>query len=127
MRVLPPLTHRLAEAMPGFATALAPIVEHVAQMIGSASPYDVSQPSILTKEKHKAAARRRVESSVESLPTNTPRGPGVAGLRPRMKRRQRPLPETNLHFPSPSAEAVEPCSNVNQTEFDGGVPTARSV
>ena len=115
VRVLPPLTHRLAEAMPGFATTLAPILEHVAQMIASASPYDVSQPSILTKEKHKAAALRRIEGSVEPLPTDQPRGPGVAGLRPRMKRRQRPLPENEPSLPLPICRG---CGTVLERESD---------
>ena len=55
VRVLPPLTHRLAEAMPGFASALDPVVEHIAQLLGTASPYDPSLPSTLTGEKHKCS------------------------------------------------------------------------
>ena len=38
VRVLPPLSHRLAEAMPGFSTALAPVVEHVVQTPGRCQP-----------------------------------------------------------------------------------------
>jgi hypothetical protein len=61
VRVLPPLTHRLAEAMPAFGVTLAPVIEHVVRLLASASPYDVETPSVLTKEKHRAAARRRVD------------------------------------------------------------------
>lgn len=41
VRVLPPLSHRLAEAMCSYGAALAPIAEHVAVLLGEASPYDV--------------------------------------------------------------------------------------
>jgi CRISPR-associated endonuclease Cas1 len=91
VRVLPPLTHRIVEAMPAFGQALAPVIEHVATMLGEASPYDVSAPSVLTRSKHKAAARRRVVA--ERSNTEGPargRGPGVVGLGPRRKARQRP-------------------------------------
>lgn len=46
--------------MPSWACALSPVVEHVARILSSASPYDVSVPAVLTRDKHKAAARRRV-------------------------------------------------------------------
>jgi CRISPR-associated endonuclease Cas1 len=55
VRVLPPLSHRLAEAMPSFGAALAPYAEHVAELLGEASPYDMSTPSVLTHSKHKAS------------------------------------------------------------------------
>jgi hypothetical protein len=105
---LAPLTHRLTEAMPGFATTLAPVVERVAQMIASVSPYDVANPSVLTREKHKAAARRRV--SWQPLEDSTPdgsghRGPGVAGLSPRKKPRQKPLPQSEPALPLPICKA----------------------
>ena len=48
LRVLPPLTHRIAEAMPAWGLALGPVVEHVAQILSTSSPYDVSVPSVLT-------------------------------------------------------------------------------
>ena len=92
VRVLSPLTHRLAEALPAFGSALAPVVERIVRIVGSASPYDVSTPSVLTREKHKAAARRRVESQVSTV--SAPRvGPGANGVGPRSKRRQKPSPE----------------------------------
>jgi len=46
--------------MPSFGTSLAPIVERVATMLGDASPYDVSTPSVLSRSKHRAKARRAV-------------------------------------------------------------------
>jgi CRISPR-associated endonuclease Cas1 len=102
VRVLPPLTHRLAEAMPGFASTLAPVVEHIAQLLGSASPYDVATPSTLTREKHKAAARRRIDSRMgEVLPPLAPAGPGIEGLGPRRKRRQKPTAELEPALPLP--------------------------
>ena len=101
VRVLPPLTHRIVEAMPAFGLALAPIVEHVATMLGAASPYDLSSPSVLTKSKHKAAARRRVASGDPSIETASTRGPGINGLAPRRKSRQRPKPPSIAPLPMP--------------------------
>ena len=102
VRVLPPLTHRLAEAMPGFASTLAPVVEHIAQLLGSASPYDLALPSTLTREKHKAAARRRIDPGTgEALPSFPPVGPGIDGLGPRKKRRQKPTAALEPGLPLP--------------------------
>jgi hypothetical protein len=91
LRVLPPLTHRIAEAMSTWAQALGPVVEHVARILSTSSPYDVSVPSVLTRDKHKAAAARRVAAprspagrAVISL------GPNPGGIAPRGKQRQRP-------------------------------------
>ena len=87
LRVLAPLSHRLAEAMPGFATSLAPVVERVTRMIGSISPYEVSNPPILTREKHRSAARRRiVATATDSVEAPQTVGPGSAGLPLRKKR-----------------------------------------
>jgi CRISPR associated protein Cas1 len=74
VRVLAPMSHRLAEAMPAFGTALAPVVERIVRMLASASQYDMSTPSVLTREKHRAAARRRVDGTV-SEPSRV--GPGT--------------------------------------------------
>lgn len=92
MRCLAPTTHRLAEAMPSYAAALAPVVETVAGILGEASPYDVTVPSVLSGAKHKAAARRRAAAEREAVVAVTRRGPGVPGLAPRGKRR-RPEPD----------------------------------
>ena len=115
VRVLAPLTHRLAEAMPGFAVTLAPVVEHVAQMIASASPYDISNPSILTREKHKAAARRRVDTSLQKGSSIGPVGPGSIGLGPRKKGRQRPSVENEPPLPLPICRG---CGAVLEREPD---------
>jgi hypothetical protein len=91
LRVLPPLTHRIAEAMPTWGLALGPVVEHVARILSTSSPYEVSVPSVLTRDKHKAAAARRVAES--ALPTRRVvllPGPNPGGLAPRGKQRQRP-------------------------------------
>jgi CRISPR-associated endonuclease Cas1 len=99
IKVLPPFSHRLAEAMPGFATALAPVVEHVANLLAKQSPYDVTIPSTLTREKHKAAARRRWDTKTSD--SNGEIGPGVDGVTPRKKRRQKPRPELEAALPLP--------------------------
>jgi CRISPR-associated endonuclease Cas1 len=98
VRVLAPLTHRLAEAMPAFGAALAPVVERVVRILASASPYDVTTPSVLTKEKHRAAARRRVDgSSPSSAPSGI--GPATEGLGPRAKRRRKPPAQLEAALP----------------------------
>jgi CRISPR-associated endonuclease Cas1 len=100
VRVLAPLTHRLAEAMPAFGTALAPVVERVVRILASASPYDVATPSVLTKEKHRAAARRRVDGSSASSALSGV-GPGTKGLGPRTKRRRKPPAQLEAALPLP--------------------------
>jgi hypothetical protein len=57
LRVLPPLTHRIAEAMPTWAAALGPVVERVSRILSASSPFDVSVPSVLTRDKHKGGSR----------------------------------------------------------------------
>jgi CRISPR-associated endonuclease Cas1 len=100
LRVLPPLTHRIAEAMPTWAQALAPVVEHVARILSTCSPYEVSVPSVLTRDKHKAAAARRVATPAPSTRSGvlTP-GPNPGGLAPRAKQRQRPSVATQPRLP----------------------------
>jgi len=118
VRVLAPLSHRLVEATPGFASSLAPVVEHVAGILASASPYDVTMPSVLTREKHRAAARRRVASS-ERDPA--PIGPGRVGLAPRTKRRQKPPAEREAALPLPICKG---CGVVVNPEPDRRRPRA---
>jgi CRISP-associated protein Cas1 len=87
IRILSPMNHRLAEAMPSFGSSLAPIVERVATMLGDASPYDVSTPTVLSRSKHKATARRAVgQRPQETAPIDV--DPQI--LASRLKRRQRP-------------------------------------
>ena len=97
VRVLAPLSHHLAGAMPSFGAALAPYAEHVAALLGAASPYDMNIPSVLTKVKHKEAARRRAGLYGGTRGT----GPSVGGIGPRKKVRQRPEvnPQGNLPLP----------------------------
>lgn len=97
VRVVPPLTHRLAEGMPGYAAVLAPVAERLARSLAEASPYDVTTPSTLTREKHKAAARRRIDEEKAS----TPIGPGQPGMPPREKKRQKARAENEPSLPLP--------------------------
>ncbi len=99
LRLLAPLSHRVAEAMPSWALELAPVVEQVAKILGSASPYDVSVPSVLTRDKHKAAARRRVTAEASAVPVAPTPGPNASGLSPRSKARQRPKTATGRGLP----------------------------
>jgi hypothetical protein len=114
VRVPPPLTHRLAEAMPGFAASLSPVVEHVARLLATSSPYDVSLPSVLTKERHKAAARRRVAPRTRDEAPRTV-GPASTGLPPRKKRRQKPAPELEPILPLPVCKG---CGAILEPEID---------
>ena len=86
VRVLPPLSHRLTEAMASYGAALAPVAEHVAKLLGEASPYDMSTPSVLSRSKHKAAARRRADAANGM----SKMGPNTGGVKPRQKVKQRP-------------------------------------
>jgi CRISPR-associated endonuclease Cas1 len=93
VRCLAPLTHRLAEAMPSYAENLAPVVETVAAILASSSPYDVKVPTALTRAKHKAAAKRRADSArksgeAEAIPEAT--GPNLGRIAPRGRRRPKP-------------------------------------
>jgi hypothetical protein len=99
VRVLAPLTHRLAEAMPSYATAMAPIVQEVADVLAASSPYDVSIPKVLGQERHREMSRR----SPASGRTARAMGPGVEGVLPRKSQRQRPLrAQESPALPSPT-------------------------
>ena len=63
VRVCSPLSHELAGLMAGWGAILAPIVEDVAELFAQGSAYDVSVPAVLTRSKHKAAARRRADGA----------------------------------------------------------------
>jgi CRISPR-associated endonuclease Cas1 len=102
LRVLPPLSHRIAEAMPSWATALGPVVEQVARILSTSSAYDFSVPSVLTRDKHKAAARRRVATASQSVDHASARpGPNPGGIAPRAKQRQRPQSVSGTAVPLP--------------------------
>ena len=128
MRVLrPPLfSLRLAEAMPAFGAALAPVVERIARMLASASPYDVETPSVLTREKHRAAARRRVDGASPTT-TSAKVGPGTEGLAPRSKRRQKPPAQLKRLYRSLSARGAASYWHPSQTASANVGPTARTV
>jgi CRISPR-associated endonuclease Cas1 len=101
LRVLPPLTHRIAEAMPAWGLALGPVVEHVSRILSASSPYDVSVPSVLTRDKHKAAAARRVAAPPPRTRSGVlSPGPNPGGLAPRVKQRQRPSVAAKSPLPS---------------------------
>jgi len=97
VRVLPPLSHRLTEAMASYGVALAPVAEHVARLLGDASPYDMSTPSVLSHSKHKAAARRRAKDGAAV----GGRGPNAGGMKPRKKTKQSPKVADIAQLPMP--------------------------
>jgi len=115
VRVLAPLTHRLAEAMPSYGAALAPVAEAVATLLGEASAYaDVlSVPTALSGAKHKAAARRRVAG--EAGRETRRRSPGVPGIAPRKGPRQRPKVTDTAALPLPTCRG---CGGTLAVEAD---------
>ena len=119
LRLLGPLSHRIAEAMPSWALALAPVVEHVAEILGEASPYDVSVPSVLTRDKHKTAARRRVTAKTSAASTATTPGPNASSLSPRSKARQRPKVATGRGLPRATCRG---CGGVLPSDEDRNKP-----
>ena len=100
VRVLAPLSHRLAEAMPGFATTLGPVAERVARQLAKASPYDFSTPSVLTRDKHRKAARSK-PSSGGAKPSGEP---AFKGLTPRTKTKQSPRKASKPSLPLPTCQ-----------------------
>ena len=92
VRCLAPITHRLAEAMPSYAVALAPVTEKVAGILAEASPYDVNVPTVLSGAKHKAAARRRVDAEREAVAPHPAAGvvTNSGAMRPQRRRRTKP-------------------------------------
>jgi CRISPR-associated endonuclease Cas1 len=64
------------------------LVEHVADMLGASSPYDVSVPSVLTGSKHRLAARARTAAAPAAPPTR----PAVTGATNRKKSSRRTAP-----------------------------------
>jgi CRISPR-associated endonuclease Cas1 len=56
-RILPPLTHRLADSLERWRTLVAPFAEQVAHTLADASPYPVPKPTPLTATRRGARAR----------------------------------------------------------------------
>ena len=100
VRVLAPLSHRLAEAMPGFAAQLGLVAEKVAHSLAQASPYDFSTPSVLTRDKHRKAARSKPAAgeTVSSTESN------FKGLTPRIKTKQAPQKASKPSLPLPTCQ-----------------------
>ncbi len=90
VRVTAPLTHELAGLMAGWGALLAPAIEHVAVLFATESGYAVSVPTVLTRSKHKQAARRRVDEAREAGELLPARGPNPGGIAPRTAPRQAP-------------------------------------
>ena len=103
VRVLSPMSHRLAEAMGAFGEALGPVVERVAAILAKSSPYDLKVPTVLSGAKHRAAARRRVTAERASGAAGAPApvGPNPGGIAPRGRPRRKPatlpVPEPLCH------------------------------
>jgi CRISPR-associated endonuclease Cas1 len=119
LRVLAPLTHRIAEAMPAWALALGPVVEHVAKILGQASPYEVSVPSVLSHDKHKAAARRRLTAEGSAVRTVATSGPNASRLSPRSKTRQHPTVASGRGLPIATCRG---CGGVLPSDQDRNKP-----
>ncbi len=91
VRLKAPLTHELALQLPRWSQALGPIVERVAHLFSSESPYEVSVPTVLTRQRHRDAAKRRVESDgLRGSDSLRARGPNLGGMVSERKARQKP-------------------------------------
>lgn len=94
--VMTPLSHRLAQAMPTFGAAVAPVAEKVAAMLAKGSPYkSASAPTVLTGRRHSEAARRRWDDAAGATkrsPMQRPTGIPPRGRRRRLVNASLPLP-----------------------------------
>jgi len=98
LRVMAPLSHELAGLMAGWGALLAPHVEHVASLFAAESGYEVAVPTVLTRSKHKAAARRRADADRAGEALATLPGPNPGGIAPRAAPRQRPRIDTTARL-----------------------------
>jgi CRISPR associated protein Cas1 len=62
LRILPPLTHRLAEACYSLRRAIAPVAEHVAHALASNTERAISRRTPLTQA-NQARVRERIETA----------------------------------------------------------------
>ncbi len=76
-RILPPLSHRLAETAPHWAQLLAPVVERVAQMLADSPKSGVGPfPTRLTQANRSAGRDRQRRRLQKSRSASVPRSPG---------------------------------------------------
>jgi hypothetical protein len=85
VRLRAPLTWELARGMDEWRHDVGRLVEEVADLLGRSSPYDVSVPTVLTRTKHRQAARTRV-AAADLIEERAP----VSGGTNRRKATQRP-------------------------------------
>jgi len=74
-RLLPPLTHLVAQALPEFAVAVAPLAEGIAHALAHSSPGPVRLRTPLSRSNYTAAQTPGSRST-------TPRPPGTTGVLP---------------------------------------------
>ncbi len=72
-RLLPPLTHELAEHLPTYARAIAPIAEHVAHALASTSPGQIELRTPLTRSNTTRAQQPGARSARRSDSPSPPR------------------------------------------------------
>ena len=110
-----PLTHELALQLPRWSQALGPIVERVAHLFSSESPYEVSVPTVLTRQRHRDAARRRVESEgLRGSDSLSGRGPNLGGMVSERKARQKPRNSA----PKPAGARCKQCGGEVPASFE---------
>lgn len=73
-RLLPPLTHELAEHMPTYARAIAPIAEHVAHALAESSPGQIELRTPLTRSNTTGAQQLGARSARRGTPPSAPKG-----------------------------------------------------
>jgi CRISP-associated protein Cas1 len=87
VRLRAPLTWEICSLVTALRDDIGRIIEQVADMLASSSPYDVSVPTVLTRSKHRQAARVQVADALY-----VPRAP-VTGATNRKKPSRRVTPD----------------------------------
>ncbi len=82
VRLLPPLSHRLAETLPRWSAAVAPVAEHVAHILGDALEGKFTAATPLTRDRAKTAQAvimaRKAQAQDRATRSRTTQLPGPA-------------------------------------------------
>jgi CRISPR-associated endonuclease Cas1 len=119
-RLLPPLTHQLAETLPAWRQLVAPVAEHVAQLFVQHSAKPVLQPTPLTQANRRADRALRGNRTTELAAVVRPPKPER-----RCKRCGGPLPHRDRtycdtclpHFQHDHYQALAAAGRARNAEF----------
>ncbi len=152
-RLLPPLTHELAEHLPTYARAIAPIVEHVARTLASTSPGQIELRTPLTRSnttraqqpgarsarrsgRQRRKCHRRAGTAVRPWPSPDDNYARRAGRSAEPRSRPRPPGTAPPNWPScdvreptratpprPAHSAATPCPRASASNWRGRQPS----